>query len=73
MGISAYRCQIFILPQKVITMVNSICRSFLWFGVQESHKPGKVKWEEVCRPKKEGVLGIRNLQMWNLAVVGKIA
>ena len=71
--LSTYWCQMFILPRKVINLVNSICRSFLWFGVQETQKPGNVNWAEVCRLKKHGGLGIRNLQMWNLADVGKIA
>ncbi|CAO2830753.1 unnamed protein product [Amaranthus hypochondriacus] len=73
MGISAYWCQMFILPRKVINIVNSICRSFFWFGVQENHKTGNVNWEEVCRPKREGGLGTRNLEVWNIATVGEIA
>ena len=39
MNISSYWCQIFILPKKVINMINSICRSFLGFGVSDSSKP----------------------------------
>lgn len=62
----------FILPRKVINLVNSFFRSFLWIGVQETHQPGNVNWEDVRRPKKHGDLGIRNLQMLDLAVVGKI-
>ena len=30
-------------------------------------------WPNVCIPKKNGGLGIRNLEVWNVAVVGKIA
>ena len=56
MGISSYWCQIFILAKKVINIVNSICRSFLWFGVSHSHKPENISWKEVCTPKKVVVL-----------------
>ena len=73
MVISTYWCQTFILSRRVINIVNSICRSFLWFGVQEVYKPGKVNWTEMRKPKKEGGLGIRNLQIWNVGAVGKIA
>ena len=63
----------FILPRHVIHIVNSICRSFLWFGTHDSHKPSHVNWDAICKPKKAGGLGIRNLQVWNAAAVGKIA
>lgn len=56
-GISSYWCQIFIIPKRVIRQINSICRSFLWFGIFDSHKPGKLKWEDVCKPIKVGGLG----------------
>ena len=72
MGISKYWCQMFILPLRVIHIVNSICRFFLWFDIHDSHKPGHVYWDAVCKPKKAGGLEIRNLQVWNAAAVGKI-
>ncbi|XP_057544052.1 uncharacterized protein LOC130823450 [Amaranthus tricolor] len=55
MGISSYWCQISILPKRVINIGNFICRSFLWFGVSYSHKPGNISWKEVCTPKKESL------------------
>lgn len=72
-GITSYWCQIFILPKRVITIVNSICRSFLWFGVAQSSKPGNINWKSLCTPKTVGGLGLRNIQLWNQAAVGKIA
>ena len=36
-------------------------------------KPGLVNWEHICKPKKEGGLGIRNLEAWNVVAIGKIA
>ena len=57
---------------KVISSINSICRSFLWFGNTDSHKLGMVNWKTICKPKKVGGLGIRNLCIWNQSAVGKI-
>lgn len=57
MGISAYWCQIFIITKGVIKCINSICRTFLWFGVANPNKHGLVKWKEVYKPKKVGGLG----------------
>lgn len=73
MSISSYWCQIFIIPLCVIKQINVVCRAFLWHGDSYNTKPGNVRWSEVCRPKSEGGLGIRNLGTWNEAAVGKIA
>lgn len=73
MVISTYWCQIFILPKMVVKKVNSIYRAFLWNAEHTSTKPCMVKWDYICKPKKEGDLGIRNLEVWNAAAIGKLA
>lgn len=70
MEISVYWCQIFVLPKRCL---NSICRAFLCFGNIESHIVGLVKWQEVCKPKRVGGLGIKNIHVWNQITVGKSA
>jgi hypothetical protein len=30
-----------------------------------------VKWKDVCRPKKDGGLGIRDLQVMNISLLAK--
>ena len=52
--------------------MNADCRAFLWHYNNKDTKPGNVNWEYLCRPKKEGGLGIRNLELWNRAATGKI-
>ena len=53
---SAYR-----LPNQCIQEINSICVAFLWSGpVLSTHKT-KVAWVDVCKPKDEGGLGLKNL------------
>lgn len=71
-GISTYWCQIFVLPKKVINHINAVRRSFLWFGISNSDKPGNVSWAKVCTPKKYGGLGIRHLDLWNKIAIGKV-
>ena len=48
------------------------CRSFLWIGDDTNKKKALVAWEKVCVPKKQGGLGLFNLDLWNLAAVGKL-
>ncbi|XP_062081145.1 uncharacterized protein LOC133785947 [Humulus lupulus] len=52
-AIHTYWSQLMILPLKVLQKVNSVCRSFLWKGV-DSSGPGLVAWEDLCKTKKEG-------------------
>jgi hypothetical protein len=30
-----------------------------------------VKWEDICKPKKEGGLGVKNLRVMNLSLLAK--
>ena len=59
------------LPKKVLKQVNAICRAYLWHGKADSDTHGNMNWARVCTPKKLDGLSIRNLEVWNLATVGK--
>ena len=56
-----------------LQLINAIYHSYLWFGVHNNDTAGKVNQNHVCRPKNVGGLGIRNLEVWNIAAVGKLA
>ena len=71
-SISSYWCMMFILPKAVIRKVNLICRSYLWHATGNNPAPGNVCWKRICCPKKEGGLGIRNIETWNLIAIGKL-
>lgn len=57
-GLQSYWCQIFILPQKVIKMVQAACRVFLWTGKTNTSRRALVAWERVMLPKQAGGLHI---------------
>lgn len=67
-----YWAQIFIIPHSIILRVKSVCRAYLWHGTYDSNKPGHVNWHEVCLRKKQGGLGVRDVDTWNLAAVRKV-
>ncbi|GAU33402.1 hypothetical protein TSUD_20950 [Trifolium subterraneum] len=48
-----------------------IQRNFLWGGGAEDKKMCWVKWAQVCLPKEKGGLGVRDLEMFNLALLCK--
>lgn len=42
-----------------------MCSAFLWSGITMNSHKAKVAWEEVCKPKQEGGLGLRSLKEAN--------
>ncbi|XP_074288534.1 uncharacterized protein LOC141613690 [Silene latifolia] len=65
--------RIFILPKNVISKIESVCRKYLWHGSDHKESPALVSWDQICQPKKQGGLGLRDFHVWNLATVGKYA
>ncbi|KAL2898836.1 LINE-1 retrotransposable element ORF2 protein [Bienertia sinuspersici] len=70
-SIHQYWAQVFVLPMSVLKEIDQICRAYLWTGQWCSTRPGYVAWNEVCRDKKEGGLGFRNIKTWNIACMGR--
>ncbi|XP_074305400.1 uncharacterized protein LOC141640528 [Silene latifolia] len=66
-----YWARIFILPQIIIKKIEAVCRDFLWHGKESKNSPAMVTWEQICRPKKYGGLGLKQLHLWNLASIAK--
>lgn len=66
-----YWAHVFLIPKKVIKIVNSICRSYLWSGVHDSNR-APASWETLCKPKAVGGLNIINYELWNKAALTKL-
>ena len=63
-----YWGSILIIPKMLIKKVESDLNAFLWSGVEMKSTNTKVSWCEVCKPMKEGGLGLQNLKLWNKAL-----
>jgi hypothetical protein len=59
------------IPVKVWREVVKIQRTFLWGGLSNRRKVCWVKWKDICRPKKDGGLGIRDVRIMNLSLLAK--
>ncbi|WMV34807.1 hypothetical protein MTR67_028192 [Solanum verrucosum] len=46
-GIQAYWSQLFIIPAKVLKLIESYCRSFTWSGSNTINKRALIAWEKV--------------------------
>lgn len=70
-AIQAYWSQVMILPRKILKNIEAICRAFLWKGQATFQGAGAVAWDEVCKGKNDGGLGIKKLEDWNRAAMSK--
>jgi hypothetical protein len=60
------------MPVKVKKNIVRIQRNFLWGGAMgDKDKISWVSWKDVCRPKEEGGLGVKDLGWFNLALLAK--
>ncbi|GAV74317.1 zf-RVT domain-containing protein, partial [Cephalotus follicularis] len=71
-SIQVFWCSTFVLHVAVTKECDRILRSFLWHGVGNSKKGGKLAWSKVCHPKEEGGLGIKDARSWNRTSIMKI-
>ncbi|XP_060202415.1 uncharacterized protein LOC132630831 [Lycium barbarum] len=63
--------QIFLLPKRIMKLINSICRSYLWTGDATISKKALVSWVKTCLLRAAGELNIMNLCLWNKATIVK--
>ncbi|XP_052207161.1 cell differentiation protein rcd1-like isoform X1 [Diospyros lotus] len=66
-GVVCFWCSILPVPAAVIDQIYSLCRCFLW-----NSKASLVSWKDVCLPKCEGGLGLKDLKSWNSGLLIKI-
>lgn len=71
-GIQVYWSQIFVLPQRVLKMVQQACMIFLWTSRAETSRQALVAWEKIILPYCAGGLNIVNLKLWNKAAICKL-
>lgn len=70
-SIASYSNNVFILPNKVMHMIEQQCSAFLWHCLNPITMGAKFKWEDVCLLKREGGLGVKNLSRWNSTCITK--
>ncbi|VFR01205.1 unnamed protein product [Cuscuta campestris] len=56
-GVQSFWLQAFPVQKYVLDRITSLCRDFLW-----GSKFAKVAWSDICKPKAEGGLGLRDAE-----------
>lgn len=67
LSLHQYWAAIFLIPNKVLEGVEAVCRNFLWDGKAVYSRAPPISWDLVCRPKKQGGLGLHDCYSWNIA------
>jgi hypothetical protein len=70
-NIPTYYLSLIPIPASLATRIEKLQQDFLWGGLGEEFKYHLVSWVKVCTPILEGGLGIRNLVLFNRALLGK--
>jgi hypothetical protein len=70
-SLPTYFLSLFPIPVVVVTRIDKIQRDFLWGGLGEGKKFHLVNWIQICQPLNLGCLGIRNLRIFNRALLWK--
>ena len=66
-----YHMSVYLLPKTIIKNMDKIRRSFFWQGGGTKKKYHLVKWETICKSKKYGGLGIKDLRKMNISLLCK--
>lgn len=61
-GMVNFWSSVFVLPKRFYARVDSLCSAFLWKNSTSSAAGARVSWTDICKSKKEGGLGLRKLE-----------
>jgi hypothetical protein len=62
---------LFPLPVGIARRLECLHRDFLWDGSGRESKFHLVKWKTICSPVLGGGLGVKNIMLFNKALLGK--
>jgi hypothetical protein len=62
---------IFLIPKTNIKRMDKLRRKFFWQGGSLKRKCHLIKWSKICKNKKKGGLGVKNLRLMNLSLLHK--
>ncbi|GKA52638.1 copia protein, partial [Tanacetum coccineum] len=63
-----YWASVLMIPKGIIYDIHQLIRGFLWCNGEYKRGKAKVAWDDICLPKEEGSLGLRSLDVFNIAL-----
>ena len=71
-AIPTYVFSVLVAPKNFLKTIRAIQRNFLWGSTEVKKKWALVDWETICKPKRAGGLGLRDLEVMNKVFNAKI-
>lgn len=72
MSLPVYYMSIARLPTRTVKTVTATIRKFLWGKLDKTRYISLIGWDKVCRKKDEGGLGVRDIKLFNDALLLKL-
>ena len=72
-AVPTYTMSIFKILKQIYEDINSVLAQYWWGQLQGEKKVHWMSWSRLCKSKKMGGLGFRNLHAFNLALLAKQA
>jgi hypothetical protein len=66
-----YHMSIYLLPKTILNRLDKISRTFFWQGGGTKRKYHLIKWTRICKSKKKGGLGIKDIRKINVSLLTK--
>ncbi|CAK8532022.1 unnamed protein product [Lathyrus sativus] len=70
-NLPVYFLSFYTLPKKFLHVLVSLRRKFLWAWLKGKSYIAWVSWKTICKSKEEGGLGVKDLGMFNKALLEK--
>ncbi|XP_058774304.1 uncharacterized mitochondrial protein AtMg00310-like [Vicia villosa] len=70
-AVPLYSLSFYKAPKKVLKEIVAIQRNFLWGGCEIRKTVNWVSWDTICKTREEGGLGVKNVEIMNVALLSK--
>lgn len=72
-ALPTYKMQVTLLPKGICNRIEQLIRNFIWGSNDQQCKWHSVAWHNICRPKSQMGLGLRDIQKHTKALLMKLA
>ncbi|KAL8140429.1 LOW QUALITY PROTEIN: hypothetical protein V2J09_006450 [Rumex salicifolius] len=72
-AILVYTMASFALPRSICDRLDRVTQNFIWGSFGDERRMHLLPWEEICKPRSLGGLGLKRMKEFNLAMIGKLA